>query len=435
MKRRHAVTCAFPFPRAVVTRAGDGACARAGPMKHLFLAPLPASLGEALHGVRLAEALVAAGDEVEFLAPAALAPVIGEARVRYGRIDAVMPRLGEAVLDRLMSERWDSLALVDLAAVYKAFDAYGLDPAPLTRAGVPVVALDCWNLAESGLCWDYGPERYRIDPARLAALGVMARRMVPVPLVRPEVAEGYDALPETPRLTGAARAEVRRTLGLPGDARLVLWPSAGWQHRAAQTDPQRQRLCDAVPELLAGHLAALPAGVRVLHVGPAPYGEAARLLGPRYRHHAQVPPAAFAQLLGAADLLLSCNAAATTLGSAIAAELPVLLGSCAGGGSPAALTPRVRDWLQRHAPLPPLRAYPLSLDRFLAPVLRENPCYEALSAVELLDADAFTAAARALLYDEARRDAAQAAQRSLAARIRRLPSALTRYRTLLATRR
>lgn len=417
-------------------------------MKHLFLAPLATSLGEALHGIRLASALAAAGDAVEFLAPAALAPMLAGAPVRYGCIDQVMECLGEAVLDRLMSARWDSLALVDLAAVYKTFDGYGLDLTPLTHAGVPVVALDCWDLAESGLHWDYGPEIYRIDAARLAALGVMERRMVPVPFVRPEVANGYDALPEIPPLLPAERAQVRSELGLSGalhaahgsGERLILWPSAGWQHRGAHQDPQRQRLCDAIPELLAGHLASLPAATRVLHLGPEPYAAAAAILGPRYRHLAQVAPADFARLLRAADLLLSCNAAATTLGSAIAAELPILLGVNSIGGSslaelagkaPAPLIARVRDWAGRHLPLPPLRAYPLSLYSFLAPVLRDNPCYEALTPVELLDAEGFTAAARALLYEQERRAAVQQGQRRLAQRIHRLPSGRARYLSLL----
>lgn len=421
-------------------------------MRHLFLAPLAASLGEVLHGVRLASELAAAGDTVEFLAPQQLAPVLAGVNVRYGRIDEVLERLGEAVLDRLMSERWDSLALVDLAAVYKAFEAYGLDLLPLTRAGVPVVALDCWNLAESGLRWDYGPETYQIDDARLAALGVMQRRLVPVPFVRPEVAEGYNALPELPPLSPAERAQVRGELGLTGVSgagagsgeRLVLWPSAGWQHRRAHQSPQRQRLCDAIPELVAGHLAGLPAGARVIHIGPEPYAAAASALGPRYRQIAQVAPAEFARLLRAADLLLSCNATATTLGSAMAAELPILLGMSSLGGSslpelaaraPAPLASRVRGWVRRNVPLPPLCAYPLSLYSFLTPVMRDNPCYAALTACELLDAKGFTATAKALLYDEDRRAAVRAAQRRLCERIRQLPSGRARYLSLLAPRR
>jgi hypothetical protein len=408
-------------------------------MKHLFLAPLPASLGEALHGVRLATELVAAGDEVEFLASEALAPVLAGAKVRYGRIDQVLPRLGEAVLDRLMSQRWDSLAFIDLAAVYKAFDAYGIDLAPLTRAGVPVVALDCWNLEESGLSWDYGPEIYRIDSTRLAPLGLMQRRMIPVPFVRPEVPAGYNALPDLGPLSVSQRTEVRRELGLSGEP-LVLWPSAGWQHREAHQSPQRQRLCDAIPELVAGHLAGLPAPTRVLHVGPMPYAAAAAALGTRYRHIAQVAPARFAQLLGAADLLLSCNAAATTIGSALAVELPILLGvnSCGGesltevsAAAAAPLVNRVRDWVQKNLPLPRLRAYPLSLYSFLTPVLHANPCYGALTAVELLDAEVFTAAARSLLYDPEQRASAQETQRQLVQKIRQLPSGRSRYQALL----
>jgi hypothetical protein len=278
----------------------------------------------------------------------------------------------------------------------------------------------------------------------------MDRRMVPVPFVRPEVAQGYNALPEVPPLTAAQRAQVRGELGLcrellDSGERLVLWPSAGWQHRGSQQSPQRQRLCDAIPELLGGHLASLPEDTRVLHVGPEPYEAAAAALGARYRHIAQVSPARFAQLLRAADLLLSCNAAATTLGSAMAAELPILLGVSSVGGSslselversPAPLVGWVRDWVRRHVPLPPLRAYPLSLYSFLTPILRDNPCYEPLTQVELLDAEGFAAAARALLYDQERQAAVREGQRRLTQQIRRrLPSGRSRYLSLLSQRR
>ena len=146
----------------------------------------------------------------------------------------------------------------------------------------------------------------------------------------------------------------------------------------------------------------------------------------------------------AADLLVSCNATATTLGSAMAAELPILLGVSSVGVSsltalaeqPAApLGSRVRNWVRRNVPLPPLRAYPLSLYSFLTPVMRDNPCYAALTECELLDAKKFTATARALLYDEERREAVRTEQRHLGQQIRQLPSGRSRYLSLLAPRR
>lgn len=410
-------------------------------MKHLFLAPLPGSFGEALHGIRLAAELCAAGDDVVFLASAELKPVLGSTMpgLRYGSIDRALPRLGEAVLELLAKERFSSLALVDLAAVYKAFTAYGLDPASITHAGVPVIALDAWNLSASGLRWDYGPEDYVIDAERLAAMEVR-RRMVPVPFARPEgIAGAYNALPRIPALTAAERARVRSELGMSGSEPLVLWPSAPWQHRRAQVAPELRRLADAVPELVAEHLAALPFPVRILHVGLEPYASAA-VLGSKYRHLPPVPKEVFARLLGTADLLLSCNAAATTLGSALAAGLPVLLGtSSARGDSVAAvataasfpLTSRVADWVARTLPLRPFRAYPLSLYDFLTPVLRDNPCYAALTTVELLDAGAFTAACAALLFDPAYRADQIAKMAQLCELIRKLPSAGERYLSLL----
>jgi len=174
-------------------------------------------------------------------------------------------------------------------------------------------------------------------------------------------------------------------------------------------------------------------------VGRKPY-ESAAVLGWKYRHIQPVPQEIFARLLCAADLLLTGNAAATTLGSALAAGLPVLLGvNSVRGDSVEAVTnaahfpllPRVKDWVARTLPLRRFRAYPLSLYDFLTPVLRDNPCHQALTSVELLDAEAFTTACQSLLMDAEHRADRIAKMALLCERIRKLPSARERYLSLL----
>jgi hypothetical protein len=366
-------------------------------MRHLFLAPLGASFGEALVGVRLARELIDGGDEVLFLAPDGLAGLVEGAGLIHGRIDRAMPRLAAEALRLVAERRCDTLVLVDAAAVAKAFAALRLDLGALADA--PVVALDLWNLPETGLVWDYGPHEERLDP-RILAFG---RRLVPVPLARPDVPGGYDALPRIAPLSADARARLRAELGV--SAKLVLWPSAGWQHAAAHRDPALRRLADELPPRVLRALA--PLGVAVVHVGPEPFAGAGAF--PGYRHLPQLAPQGFARLLSAADLYLGFNAAATSLAGAIAARAPILLGQPAG-----------------------MRAWPLSLDRFLAPFVDGNPCYGAARVADPLDEAAFAGAARELLFDAAAADALRARQAEIEARVRALPGGRERLVDVLA---
>jgi hypothetical protein len=387
----------------------------------VFFAPLGASFGEALQGVRLAADWVKAGHDAVFLAPAGLAPALSGSGLRFGRIDAAVERGGAALLQAVhevaRGEQADALVLLDLAAVAQACAGLGVDFARLVApgGGVKVLALDAWDLAAAGPRFDLGPESISIETE--AQQIDPGRRLVPVPFARPGAQGAYRALPAASPLHPVEREIVRADLGIAAQERLVLLCTARWQHEESQDHPDRRRRCRAVAAICAAHLARLGPRVRVLHIGPAPIE--APDLGRRYRHLPQVAPADFAQILGAADLLVSWNAAATTLGTAIAARLPVLL-------------------LSAEAGLPgegvPLYAAPLSLAAPLRQNIEGNPLYAApgpLRRAELLDDAAVLAAADALLFDEAAFAAARAAQGTYQALVEALPSGVERLRACL----
>lgn len=375
---------------------------RAPRMRHLFLAPLSSAFGEALHGVRLALALLDAGHEVVFLGPARLHVLFekeGEGRrLTFGRIDAALPRLDVEVEELLARLGCDTLVLVDAAAVGKAAAALRLDVAAFTRPGVPVVALDCWDLPPTPWVWDYGPVSEVLDPAFHA----LPRRLVPVPTAHPDVPGGYAALPRVARLSAAERAAEREALGVAAGERLVVWPTAPWQHVEGQANPVLGELARKLPGIIVPRLARL--GAKVAHVGPWPLP----VESPALRHLAPLPPPAFERLLGAADMLLGFNAIASSLATAVAARVPVLLGQ-----------------------LPRLRAWPLSLDGVLAGMMRDNPFYDALRVVDAADEDAFLGAARALLFEDAAAAAMRARQDAYAARVAALPGGVARFLSLL----
>lgn len=379
-----------------------------------------------------------------FLATAALEPILCELPFRVGYIDAALPELDRAVLQLALAERCDSLVLCDLAATAKLAAAYRLNLGWLLRSGLRVAALDCWGLgdpgADTGTRFDYGPSRAEQEelPAEVRYCGA-AQRLFPVPFLAPSCGGGAfrsidaSAAPLSQRERAVARAE----LGLGESDRLIVFPQAGWQCAAAQRVPRLQAIAKGLPALLLAGLVPLGASIALAHVGPEPLSDRELgALGPRYRHLGQLAQPAFATLLGCADLLVGYNLAATSLGTAIACELPVLVTPSLARGetlcevraslaakTPAPLSPLAESFVTEALPYVPLYAAPLSLDRILAPAFANNPLLGAIRTAELLDTWAITETAQSLLFAAASQQALRASQHQYLADVARLPSA------------
>jgi uncharacterized protein DUF6365 len=402
-------------------------------MRHLFLAPLGSAFGEALQGIRLAAGLRARGHDVVFLAPAKLHALVESVPVTFGRIDMALPRLDEQLPGLLRRLRCDTLVLVDAAAVGKVVRALGLAPAAFTRADVPVIALDCWNLPEIPSRWDYGSHSETLSPE----FHRLPLRLLPVPVAPPDVEGGFAALPALPELSGAARRRARDELGLSDDDRLIVWPSATWQHAENHTHPALSRLAGALPGLILPHLAKLGPRVKILHVGPLPFAPAGT---PGYRFMPQVEPGRFERLVSSADLLLSFNAVATSLATGVAARVPIVLGTTAIAAASedeaaralgARLAPAVRAWIAANLPLHPMRAWPLGLDTLLRATLADNPFYTAMRVADPLDQDGFVNTCNELLFEPAAAAALRQRQEDYRQRVRSLPSGTERFLSLL----
>jgi hypothetical protein len=391
-------------------------------MRHLFLTVHEIAFGEVLMGVRLAGELAAGGDEVLYLAPRAVAPALAGAPVRVGIIDMVV-RAFDQVLARTVAEtRADVVCLVDAMSTFAAFQHRGLDLGAILGLPVPVVALDVWDLPTAGLVVDFTAGAFQVDPRSLTL-----PRVVPVPFANPAAAGAYRALPAVNR---GARGPRRAALGLAGDDKVILFPTATWQHREAAF-PATRPLAEAVPPLLFAYAREL--GAKLLHVGPwrLPGAEA---LGDRYIHHPPAPRAVFEEMVSAADLLLSLNAAATTISTAIAARLPVLL--AVHDHVPAAPGPIAARFLAGGPPLRPFRAWPYGMAAFIGRTLAGgNPYLDAVTSVELLDETALLAAARALLDDPAAADEARGRQERYAGIVAALPTGRERYLAAVSTAR
>jgi hypothetical protein len=402
---------------------------------HLFVAVLSETWGEVLTALPIAAALHARGDRVLFVAPAAMRPLFERAPYRHGWIDPSLPVLERALPELARGERCDSVVLVDLVLVYMHLRMLGRDHGFCDRFTARVVGLDMWDLATAGLVWDLGPHAWPHSPH----VADVSRRIIPAPLARPDTspAGAFDALPR-PSLPPRDRA--RAALGLSDSERLVVLPTAAWQEPTAQRHDACARLAASFPSYLAAVLPKLSSPCRVLHVGPRAFPELAGALADRYRWLPPCSPSTFAELIAAADLMLGFNASATSIAMAVAADLPVVLGTCSHAGeldevlAALAVPPssELRAWLARAAPLYPFRIWPLGFARFLAPVVAGNPYFEAVESVEILDEAAVIAACEAAIADRDTRARLAAARQRYTRAVRTLPSATDVLDRLLA---
>lgn len=405
-------------------------------MRHLFLAPLGSAFGETLQGIRIARQLVATGDEVVMLAPAASHTLIGDAPVEFGRIDQALPHLDQQIGGLIRRMKCSSLVLVDAAAVGKVARAFRLATRAFTHPDVPVVALDCWNLPVQPIAWEYSAQLAETLPAEFHEI---TRRLIPVPIAAPEVAGGYMAMPDVAPISTAERGRVRAELGVGDGDRWILWASASWQSEDSHTDPVLARLAAALPALILPRLDQLGPRVHIVHVGPVAFAGGDQL-APRYRHLPQVAPQRFEELVGAADLVIGFNSIATSIATAIAARTPILVGTTTlrATSMPEVehalgdrLTPAVRSMIATNLPLAPLHAWPLRLGAVLAPLLANNPLADAIRRADPLDEGAWVEACRELLFDATAADALRERQDAYHRRVRAVPAAHEQLRTLL----
>ena len=185
-------------------------------------------------------------------------------------------------------------------------------------------------------------------------------------------------------------------------------------------------------------------GVSELRMGKAlrdGYRDKVPGVGRRYTWLSQRSPARFAKVLAASDLLLSFNFSATTIVSAIASGLPVLLGINSYAGTadevvqrlPQPPTDALRTWLKRASPIPAYRVWPLGLHRFLAPIAVGNPYTTAVRLMEVLEERAFVDTMRTLLFDQGARAALVAQQAAYRLEVEKLPKAADLVATYLAS--
>jgi hypothetical protein len=95
-------------------------------------------------------------------------------------------------------------------------------------------------------------------------------------------------------------------------------------------------------------------------------------------------------------------------------------------------SPATLAWLEKAAPLPAFRIWPLGLYKFLAPLARNNPYTDAVEMVEVLEETSFVATLKRLLFDDDARSALRKRQAAYRAEVETLPKAADLFETYLA---
>jgi hypothetical protein len=392
-------------------------------MKHLFVALSTKGFGETTLGLRVARELHMAGDECAFLVHSAAASLLAGTPFEHMEISDHSVALLKLTLMTLLDQlKPASIVLSDYFTSALAFDRAGLDPAWLKEAGIPVGAIDTWDMAKSGTVIDvFGTEQRTIqDWSRL-----LDYRLVPVPIAHPDAAAGgpyYCNLPEPARATNETRGDVRRSLGIGSGDALILFCTAEWQHARFRSE-HGNRLARLLPQLVAHWVEHLGGRVHLVHVGPAAYPLS---LGERYHWLSPLPPAKFEAHLSSADLLMVANASSTTIAKALVSGVPsvTLMNSCTletAAGLSSGASEGLVTWAREAAPLYPFYMWPLGYYWFLKPLLKGNPYCEVVPMLEILHETETLDAISTLLWDRQIRELHIARQAEYVSKLRLLP--------------
>jgi hypothetical protein len=380
-------------------------------MRLLFLALSQHGYGETVIGMSLARQLLPLGAECHFVVEATAEPVVSHGGFGYTVLSESMGPLAGRVLDDVVAAfKPDALVLADYLIFSRAMRTlFLLDPWYIDRYRLPVLPIDIWGLDGEHLEMDFGgQETIQLDPR----IRQLAGQLRPVPLTHPQPAGDGRVFPfrlsdADGRVSRRTRGHLHNTLGIPRGHRLAMITFAGWQRSPdARYDERIHRIARRVPELLAHYLRALPPTTHFMVIGGMP--DAFRALpADRLITLPACMPKRFAVLTGAADLLISLNAASTAVAEAILADVPAVVLSnrfTVTEEPPEKTSEFVRTWLAGTVPLYPFRIWPLGYHRFLEPLLAGNPYADTLATAELLDEDGVMTVLEAALYDRATRD-------------------------------
>lgn len=377
---------------------------RVHPRRFLIVAIHDQSWGRTAIALAMAESLRDAGAAVSLVVHEMNAPLLQGRTYPVTEISTALGPLAAIALQEALTESAaDTVILCDYFSTCNLLHRVGLPDLDFLFDR-PVIALDVWDSARTGLRIDRAHGRYTsmclLESQRCCDRFLHScRRVAAVPIASPtgDTARMRVASPIQP-------PRAPRVRHAPGRQRTILTTTAAFQHRAG-ADEATCRLQQAVPSVIATAIARLGPGVRWVHVGPAPFTTVGTL-GARYEWLGQIAPSQLDSLIRECDLVLSLNASASTTFRALAYAVPVVLAI----NSP------------RHPALPAFRLWPLGYYDFLGPLIEGNPYFTAIHAVDVHDVKAFTDTCGRLLFSRGMREASADAQRAYLTQLESVPT-------------
>ncbi|GGX91786.1 DUF6365 family protein [Streptomyces hiroshimensis] len=383
-------------------------------MRVLFMSPLAKSLHETTIGLDLADQLKGAGVVAHFVIDADNEDQLKTAGYPYTVITPAMGGRVREEVGRVVGEfRPDAIVLSDYLAHWLThLVSYETDPWYVQDFGVPVIPLDLHDLTNTTRELEVLGKTVVADGNLLD----MPVHLHPVPMGRPEARAGGLGLPYRANsgiepLTDAARAEVRRLLGLGGAERLLMFPTLPWQEiMQTRAGPRTRELAVRVPQLIGHYLRQLPDDTHFVVAGP--YLDGLGLPPERVHVESSYTAQRYHALLGASDAVMSAFMLSYALERAVLADVPGMftlnshaMGEAAGAGgrragAPDGLSPAVRGWLADFpGAVPSFHMWPLSWNKVVGPLLVDNPFADTTVRTELFDEQGVVEALTGILYD------------------------------------
>jgi hypothetical protein len=395
-------------------------------MKHLFIALSTKGFGETTLGLRVAQELANAGDECVFLVHVSAAGLLSRTGFPHMTVaDHTIGWLRLMLMTLLDRHKPNSIILSDYFTTALAFERGDLEPSYLRESGLPLGAIDTWDLKKSGTSIDaFGNEiRTFQDWSHL-----LDYHLIPVPIANPSPGGSYYCnLPEPTRVTARIRRHVRRGLGIGDGEQAILFCTAEWQHARFRSEAGNQ-LARTLPQLIERYVLQLGPRVHLVHVGPAAYPLAS--LGSRYHWLPPLPPDKFETLLASVELLMVANASSTTIAKALVSGIPsvTLVNSYSLQASEdltkagIRLSAETKMWAASSMPLYPFTMWPIGYHQFLKPSLDGNPYCAVVPMLEILHEAETLDEMQALLWDASARQRRLNAQTAYVDELHRLPS-------------
>jgi hypothetical protein len=394
---------------------------------HIFLATFPASRGEITLALRIAKELTDQGDRIIFLASRAELEVFRGRPVEFLPVDEMRNNFESNMNHLVSSYHADSIVLVDILTNSVTMDYYKMPRIFFEKTNLPIIALDVYRLTgdrqKGDLFFDYEADfRYLNSFPTL--------RLFPVPFQPPLKSPGYyGALPSFVRSEEAECQQLREELGFSNKHKIVLMVGTAWQVPSFWEDVNCRRISLLSPVLLSDYLSKLHEDVRVIHIGPEPYRITERLRN-KYFWMPPVDAKRFQTIVSTTDLFLTLNLVGTTLSTAIAAKLPMVVVSnshriVSMDEALAKIPPNpsqgLMNWLHAALPIYPFLAWPIGYQRLVSPLLENNPFCNTYRSVEMFEEDDFMRACSELLFDQTKREAMKKAQQDYEELVRTLP--------------